>query len=61
MAAVSIRVQGFAKDVNELIRILEKSPGVQISRQSREYLDHNSSTVRRYIEIELISGGEDHA
>lgn len=59
--AVSIRLQGFADEVNQLIQTLESNPNIQIDRQSREYLDHNSSTVRRYIEVELLSGGEDHA
>ena len=59
--AVSIRLQGIADEVNQLIQTLESNPNIQIDRQSREYLDHNSSTVRRYIEVELLSGGEDHA
>lgn len=60
MGTVSIRLQGFAEDVNAAIRALEQIPGVQIIRQSREYLDRNSTSVRKYLDIEVNYGGAEN-
>lgn len=56
---VSIRLQGLPNEVDHLLSILEKCPEINIDRSSRPYLDRNTSSVRRYITVELKNvGGE---
>ena len=59
---VSIRLQGLPNEVDNLLSILEKCPEINIDRTSRPYLDRNTSSVRRYIDVELKNaGGEQNA
>ena len=59
---VSIRLQGLPNEVDHLLSILEQCPEITIDRTSRPYLDRNTSSVRRYITVELMDiGGEENA
>lgn len=56
---VSIRLQGLPDEVDRLLTILERCPEITLDRISRPYLDRNTSSVRRYINVEL-NRKEDH-
>lgn len=56
---VSLRLQGLPSEVDRLLTILEKCPEITLNRTSRPYLDRNTSSVRRYIDVELKEIGGD--
>lgn len=57
---VSIRLQGLPNEVDRLLTILDQHPEITIDRTSRPFLDRNTSSVRRYIDVELKETGGEH-
>lgn len=56
---LSIRLEGFPNEVDRMIKLLQSNPAlVEVSRVSRGYANRDSTTIRRYIEIQFATGAE---
>lgn len=50
---MTIRIHGFAHEVEKAVRALENIPGITLVRESKDYSDRNSSYIRRYLDMEF--------
>lgn len=50
---MNIRFQGLSSEAELFRKALKLCPGITITRESKDYADRNSVSVRRYIDIEL--------
>ena len=50
---MNIRFQGLSSEAELFMKALKLCPGITVTRESKDYADRNSVSVRRYIDIEL--------
>lgn len=56
---LSIRLEGLPHEVDQMIKLLKSNPAlVDVIRVSRGYANRDSTSIRRYVDIEFATAAE---